>query len=159
MHTNDPDPNEDDLEIDMKGWDTIPISESQHQRYFTRRQRSKTLSPRKQEPLPITPPPTLTKTQERQRYSSTANNASPSSSITPARQSYIAPEIPYYNRVKVAAGAALFKSYDERNDVDYHAMRDPTHQVHWGCDVAMPSIENVYARQERANSWAKRRWT
>jgi hypothetical protein len=141
----------------MKGWDTIPISQDQHQRYFTRRQRSKTLSPRKQDPLPITPPPTLTKTRERQRFSSTANNASSSTSTKPTRQLSIAPKIPCYNKVKVAAGAALFKSYDERNDVDYHAMRDPKHKIHWGCDVAMPSIEDVYARQERAKSWGKRR--
>jgi hypothetical protein len=155
--SNDPDPDEDDLDIDMKGWETIPISERQHQRYFTRRQRSQTLSPRKQDPLPIKPPPTVTKTQERQCYSSTANNASPSTSITPTRQPYTAPKSPYHNQVKVAAGATLFKSCDERNDVDYNAMRDPKHEIHWGCDVAMSSIENVYARQERAKSWAKRR--
>jgi hypothetical protein len=141
----------------MKGWDTIPISQGQHQRYFTRRQRSKTLSPRKQDPLPITPPPTLTKTQERQRYSSTANNASLSTSTTPTRQLYTAPKTLYNTKAKVATGTQLFKSYDERNDVDYHAMRDPKHKIHWGCDVAMPSIEDVYARQERAKSWGKRR--
>jgi hypothetical protein len=142
----------------MKGWDTIPISESQHQRYFTRRQRSQTLSPRKQDPLPITPPPTVTKRQRDQRYTSTANNASPSTSITPARQPYTAPKIQRSNKIKVAAGTQLLKSYDKRNDMGYHAMRDPKHEIHWGCDVAMPSIENVYARQERADSWAKRGW-
>jgi hypothetical protein len=154
----DVDPDEDDLDIDMKGWDTIPISESQHQRYFTRRQRSETLSPRKQDPLPITPPPTLTKTQERQRYSSTTDNAPPSTSTTPTRQPYTAPKTLYNTKVKVATGTQLFKRYDKRNDLDYHAMRDPKHKIHWGCDVAMPSIENVYARQKRADSWAKREW-
>jgi hypothetical protein len=141
----------------MKGWDTIPISENQHQRYFTRRQRSQTLSPRKQNSLPITPPPTVTKTQRDQRYTSTANNASPSTSITPARQPYTAPKTLYNTKVKVATGTQLFKRYDKRNDLDYNAMRDPKHEIHWGCDVALPSIENVYARQERAKLWAKRR--
>jgi hypothetical protein len=143
----------------MKGWHTIPISESQNQRYFTRRQRSETLSPRKQDSIPITPPPTVTKRQRDQRYTSTANNASPSTSITPARQPYTAPKTQRSNKIKVAAGAALFTRYDKRNDLDYHAMRDTKLKIHWGCDVAMPSIENVYARQERADSWAKRRWT
>ena len=51
----------------------------------------------------------------------------------------------------------LAAAYDKRLDPNYDPMRDPDHRMHHGCDVPRPSVEDVYARQERA--WRRmQRW-
>ena len=48
-------------------------------------------------------------------------------------------------------------TYDKRRDPNYNPMRDPDHRAHYGCDIPLPSVEDVYARQERA--WRRlQRW-
>ena len=51
----------------------------------------------------------------------------------------------------------LSAAYDKRRDPMYDPMRDPDHSMHDGCDVPLRSVEDVYARQERA--WRRmQRW-
>jgi hypothetical protein len=149
----------DDLEIDMHGWDTQlhpgPSSQGQNPRYFTRGQRSRTTSSRLHQ-LPTTPPPpTHKRSRGIQRSRRLADNASPSASIIPLRQPDTIPKTLYSDNVKEAP---LFESYDKRTDPEYDAVRDLEHRIHWGCDIALLSVEDAYVRRERTELRARRRY-
>jgi hypothetical protein len=144
----------------MHGWNALlhpgPSSQDQTQRYLTRGQRSKTANSRPHQPPAIAPLPTLGERDHEQRYSSITDNGSSSASITPVRQVYTTPKTRYTSEVKVAL---FLKSYDKRLDPKYNAIRDTGHRIHWGCDAALPSVEDAYAIQVRKEGRARRRYT
>jgi hypothetical protein len=145
----DPVSDEEDLGIDMHGWDTQshpgPSSQEQNPRYFTRGQRSRASSSCPQQ-LPLTsPPPNHGRVRGAQHSRSLAD-----------RQPNTIPKTLYSGNFK---NAPLFKSYDKRTDPMYNAIRDPQHGIHRGCDFALPSVEGAYARRERTELRARRRYT
>jgi hypothetical protein len=168
-----------DLKIRMNGWeDTRNCSHSARcpgaspPSPSARNHRSKVKTPieQKNQNILITPPPTVKKIQEARNYTqwgpTAAQDASTSAKCPPARpqaaacstdrRARVRIEIPSTRRHQYSKYTGWYMNTDNLIPTLVNPIRDREYEIHRDCNVPVPSIEHVYARQDLAKT--RRRW-
>lgn len=169
---------DEDLEIDMLGWDTPKGKNLLTSRKAKADARRKAQSPRRQTPHRFeiapgleAPPHTLQKHQHydisTRQQSGTTQDARHFPLFQPPRQTNAPPRINEQSQIKVRRSQAhndielkpLSQRYEKWRDLTYDPIRDPTHPVHADSDVPLRGVEDAQARDERTRLRARKTGT